>query len=286
MRSTTHRGHTLTWEEHSPGEHTLIFINGYSANRSIWLRELRRLAHLGRCVTLDLPGHYPAQAPPGYSRLTQEELLEVETRAVERIVGEGACTLIGHSTGALVALAAAARLPSRVRRVVSIGGVVWGPLTGALGMYQRLLRAPGGYALYWLSYMLTKAGVTIMRRAISLGYVGDQAAYWGSPSVAPTLRAWLPDYRRSRIRNFAVLLRLLEQVDLREEARRVACPALVIVGGADPVVPPANSRWLAANLPHATLLEVPGAGHMVHWEAHACVERGLLGWLEAHPISR
>ncbi|MEI8167322.1 MAG: alpha/beta fold hydrolase [Chloroflexales bacterium] len=108
MHTFTHAGHTLTWEEHSPGEHTLIFIHGYSANRTIWLREVRRLACLGRCVTLDLPGHYPAQPPHGYAKLTQEELLDLETRAVKAIIGAGTCTLIGHSTGGLVALGVAA----------------------------------------------------------------------------------------------------------------------------------------------------------------------------------
>jgi pimeloyl-ACP methyl ester carboxylesterase len=283
VRSLSHAGHTLTWEEHSQGDHTFIFVNGYSANRTIWLRELGRLAHLGRCVTLDLPGHYPAQAPPGYCGLTQEELLELETRAVAAIVDEGACTLVGHSTGGLVALGVAARLPEQVRRVVSIGGVVWGPLTGALGLYQRLMGLPGNYGLYWLNYRLTQLSRHYIRHGIGAAYVGDRAAYRSSKIVDEILRGWHPTYRRSSIRSFYVLLAMLRCADVREQALRVRCPVLAIVGGADPVVPPACSRWLAANLPRATLLEVAGTGHMVHWEAPELVEAGLLSWLGANP---
>ncbi|NTU82447.1 MAG: alpha/beta hydrolase [Chloroflexales bacterium] len=285
MHTFTHAGHTLTWEEHSPGGHTLIFINGYSANRTFWLREVRRLAHLGRCVTLDLPGHFPAQAPPGYARLTQEDLLDLEARAVEAIVGDGTCTLIGHSTGGLVALGVAARLPARVRRVVSIAGVVWGPLTGFLGAYQRAMGRPGGYPRYWLNYTLSKCSWRLVRWGIGLTYVGDREAYARNGAIDEIVRRWHPTYRQSRIRNFYVLLATLRCADVREEARRVACPVLAISGGADPVVPPANARWLAANLPDVTLLEVPGAGHVVHWEAQELVERELLGWLAAHPVT-
>jgi hypothetical protein len=46
IQQVHHAGHTLTWEEHSPGEHTLIFIHGYSANRAIWAYEVERLGHL------------------------------------------------------------------------------------------------------------------------------------------------------------------------------------------------------------------------------------------------
>lgn len=283
MGRLTHAGHTLTWEEHSRGAHSFIFVNGYSANQTIWRREVALLAPHGRCVTLDLPGHYPARAPRGYSRLTQGELLDLETRAVAAIVGDGSCTLIGHSTGGLVALGVAARLPERVRRVVTLGCVVWGPLTGALGLFQRAMGRPGAYQLYCLNYLLTRLSAPVMRRAIGLAYIGDPRLYWRSPVVAPAIRGWLPMYRRSSLRGFYVLLRMLADCDVRREARRVSCPLLAIYGERDPVVPPESSRWLAAQLPAATALAVPGAGHLPHWEAPEMVDAALMGWLAATP---
>lgn len=282
MQQFSHRGHTLTWEEHSPGDHTFIFIHGYSGNRAIWWRELRALRRLGRCVSLDLPGHYPATAPAGYRELGQEELIELETRAIAAIAGGGAATLIGHSTGGLVALAAAARLPGTVRRVIGIAPVVWGPLTGWLGLYQRLLRRRG-YPLYWLNYRLTQLSLGYIQWGIGLAYSGDRRAYAQNALAAEIVRAWHPTYRRSAIRNLAVLLRGLEGYDIRPLVSDLATPVLAVSGGRDPVVPPQQSRWLAERLPQAALLEVASAGHMVHWEAAEEVEQGMLGWLRANP---
>lgn len=281
MQQFSHGGHTLTWEEHSPGQHTFIFIHGYSGNRAIWSRELRALAPLGRCVSLDLPGHYPARAPGGYRSLSLEELIDLETRAIAAIVGDGPATLIGHSTGGLVALAAARQLPRQVRRVIAIAPVVWGPLTGWLGAYQRLLRA-GGYPLYWLNYRLTQLSLGYIQWGIGLAYSGDRRAYARNPLAAAIVRDWHPTYRRSAIRNFAVLLRGLERYDIRPLIADLEAPVLAVVGGRDPVVPPEQSRWLAERLPRATLLELGEAGHMVHWEAAEEVEQTIRGWLRAN----
>jgi pimeloyl-ACP methyl ester carboxylesterase len=280
-----HAGHTLTWEEHSPGEHTLIFIHGYSANRSIWAREVVALRALGRCITLDLPGHFPAQAAPGYRHLAQAELLDLELRAIEAIVGEGTCTIIGHSTGGLVALAAAARLSERVRRVVCLSPVVWGPLTGVLGLYQRLLPLRGGYAAYWLNYWLTQRSRHYIQLMIGSAYSGNLRAYLRNPIAAEVVRHWHPTYARSSIHNLAPLLMALRTCDIRAEAVRVRCPVLVIAGVADPVVPVTQARWLAEHLPDVELRALPGVGHLPQWEATETVERVMQRWLAAHPVS-
>ena len=94
METFVYDGHTLTWEEHSPGEHTLLMLHGWSASRRWWWGLLAPLAGLGRCVTLDLPGHYPAQSPPNF-RLTQEQLIDLETAAVRHICGERDLDLSG-----------------------------------------------------------------------------------------------------------------------------------------------------------------------------------------------
>jgi pimeloyl-ACP methyl ester carboxylesterase len=285
MERITHGGHALTWEEHSRGEQTLIFIHGYSANRTIWVREVARMARYGRCVTLDLPGHYPAIAPAGYRSLSQELLLDLELRAIRAIAGNDRATLVGHSTGGLVALAAAALLPKTVARVVAITPVVWGPLAGFLGLYQRQLRLPGAYGLYWLNYRATQLSLRYIQWGIGQFYSGAPAAYRRNPVATQAMKAWHPDYRRSSIRAFATLLRALEGCDIRPLAAQIVCPTLVVAGSRDPVVPVAQARWLADHLPRATLLEIPAAGHLPHWEAADEVDQVIDAWLVAHPAA-
>lgn len=286
MERITQRGHTLTWEEHSPGEHTLIFVNGYSANRSIWGREVARMARHGRCVTLDLPGHYPATPPPGYRTLSQDALIDLELGAIRAIAAGRPVTVVGHSTGGLVALAAAALLPALVSRVVAIAPVVWGPLSGFLGLYQRQLTIPGGYGLYWLNYRASQLSPRYVQWGIGRFYSGDPAAYARNSLAAEIVRGWHPFYRRSQIASFAALLKALEGCDIRPLVPQISCPTLVIAGARDPVVPVAQARWLAQNLARAELLEIPAAGHMVHWEAAAQVDAAVDGWLEARSGAR
>lgn len=257
-----HAGHTLTWEEHTPGSHTLLFLHGYSANRVIWAREIARLGHLGRCVTLDLPGHAPATTPQGYRHLSVEELLDLELRAIAAIVGDGTATLIGHSTGGLIALVAAARMPAQIRRVIAFSPVVWGPLSGALGLYQCLLTLPGGYASYALLYGLTQRSRRFIQFGIGLLYSGNLRAYLRNPVADAAVRHWHPIYRQTRIRNLATLLLAIRACDLRAEAATVRCPMLVIAGVNDPVVPVAQSRWLAEHLANVELHALPGVGHL------------------------
>lgn len=67
--------------------------------------------------------------------------------------------------------------------------------------------------------------------------------------------------------------------DLTAQITRIDLPALVIVGHEDRMTPARRSRWLAEVLPHAQLLEVPGAGHSVAAEAPAVVADAIKAFL-------
>lgn len=53
----------------------------------------------------------------------------------------------------------------------------------------------------------------------------------------------------------------------------IACPALVLTGDLDELIPPQNSAMMANLIPDAKLVIVPGGGHRVLWEApDECVD--------------
>ena len=56
-------------------------------------------------------------------------------------------------------------------------------------------------------------------------------------------------------------LGLLATTDMRDAVGAIEAPALVLGGDRDTLVPSDALRWLAAALPHATLVLVPGAAH-------------------------
>ncbi len=56
-------------------------------------------------------------------------------------------------------------------------------------------------------------------------------------------------------------------------------PALVLVGEADLVTPPALMRLLAAHIPNCQFATVPEAGHAAHWEQPEIWNRIVLGFI-------
>jgi pimeloyl-ACP methyl ester carboxylesterase len=60
---------------------------------------------------------------------------------------------------------------------------------------------------------------------------------------------------------------------------RIGCPALVLTGALDTWSPPAQHEEIAAAIPDAELVIVPGAGHMIQREAPEAVNDAIAGWL-------
>lgn len=275
-------GHTLTWEEHSQGEHTFVLLHGYSASRRSWAWLLPQLSSLGRCVTLDLPGHFPAQAPSDYTTLTQDLLIDLETNAVRQICPGGSITLIGHSTGGLVALGIAAHLPDQVKRVISIDGVIWGPLTGLLGLAHFLLRNRL-YPVFWALWRYTQISPWAMVHGVSF-YVRQQTRHWRNPMVWQMCYEAHSWYRQQRLINLAALLRMLEVCDIRPLIKDLPTPVLALTGDRDPVVPRQQSQWVAHNLPRANLFLFGNTGHCPQIEEADDCLRLMLDWLQTHPV--
>jgi pimeloyl-[acyl-carrier protein] methyl ester esterase len=76
-------------------------------------------------------------------------------------------------------------------------------------------------------------------------------------------------------------LALLEHNDLRELARRIDMPALVIAGQHDRVTPPAAAQALVRLLPQGELLQIPRAGHAPFLSHPAAVAAALLDFMRA-----
>lgn len=281
----TYNGHTLTWEAHGAGEHTFVLISGFSAVRVSWTPTIELLQDKGRCITIDLPGHYPASAPPDYHQITQETLIDLETRAIQHICGDGPITLIGHSTGGLVAIGVAARLPNQVKRVVTIGGVVWGELTGIISVGQWLLRH-NLYPLFWVIWKFTQLNIWTVMFGLML-YVHRRRAHWRNKLAWSVTSGSYRYYKQHSLANLAILLRMLENqatCDIRAISQTLRMPLLAIVGSDDPVVPVKQSLWLHEHVPSADLAVIDGVGHTPFIEDPDTYQDIILAWLQAHAV--
>jgi pimeloyl-ACP methyl ester carboxylesterase len=117
-------GIPLAFEVHGAGVPALVFVHGWSCDRSYWRGQLRPLAGRYQTVAVDLAGH--GNSGVGRRAWTMAAFGEDVVAVVEQL-GLGELVLIGHSMGGDVIVEAALRLGDRV------AGLVWVDTYSSLG---------------------------------------------------------------------------------------------------------------------------------------------------------
>lgn len=98
--------------------HTLLFVQGWPDDSSLWDAQVARLSARYRCVRVDMPGYGDAERPRWGA--TSDEIIEALARCV-REVGRGVpVTLILHDWGCVWGHAMHKRHPELVARVVGL----------------------------------------------------------------------------------------------------------------------------------------------------------------------
>ena len=113
----------------------LVLIHGVGLDHAMWDPVVETLAQQRQVLRYDLLGHGESDDPPGPRRLEDfaEQFLEVlDSHGIET------SDVAGLSLGGLIALAAAARHPGRVRRAVLVSTVFGRSESQRAGVRQRL----------------------------------------------------------------------------------------------------------------------------------------------------
>ncbi len=104
--------------DHHPGkEPTLVFIHGWTCNRTHWKEQIPRFKGAHEIVTLDMAGHGESAAKKSewtVGGLAEGVVEVIEALDLDRVI------LIGHSMGGAVALAAAPRAKGRVIGIIGV----------------------------------------------------------------------------------------------------------------------------------------------------------------------
>ncbi len=236
----------------------VVLVHGASGN----LGDLRlalgdRLAQTRRVILVDRPGHGWSDRPGGAQDASPARQAALIAEALERI-GLKRFVLLGHSLGGAVATAFALAYPDRLAGLVLLAPVTH-PWRGGLSWYNALLTTPVAGFVFAHALALP-AGELLLEG-------GAKSVF--SPQAVP------PDYlRRAGIR---LLLRPAEFIANAQDVavlkrfvtaqvpyyRDIAVPTVVLTGDADDTVSPQlHARAIAAVLPDARLIILPGIGHM------------------------
>ncbi|MBN9120290.1 MAG: alpha/beta hydrolase [Planctomycetes bacterium] len=250
-------------------------VAGPAAKRSLWLiHGLSRRWEDFAPILCDLTawwhvhayshrGHGESARTPGAYRVADyvSDLAAAVKEAHKK------CVLVGHSLGALVSMGVAAKLPDLVTAVVLLDppgphflahidqtpyGTIWPAL-------QKRCGRPDTSAV---AKELAELRVTTAHpgEIVRLGDTRDAASL---RFVARGLRDLDPEVFDPPLKKH-----WLDGFDVFGAAKHVKCPALLVV--ADParggMLPPEDSKPLASALPDCTRVDLPGVGHLIHWQ--------------------
>lgn len=240
---------------------TVVLSHCWMGSRAVWGPVARRLIDSGhRVVLYDQRGH-------GTSTLGERTLsvpmLGDDLRAVLEATDARDAVLVGHSMGGMSVQSYVAEHPvdfkERARGVVLVATAAKVPLRP----------------------MSTRATERRMRRGTNtrtsngtLGYAMARSAFGRSPrraDVELTMHGVANTETVARVG----LMAAMSHMDLRPALSTIDVPSTVIVGTRDLLTPPRLARTLASGIPGARLVVLPGAGHMLPFEAPDAVVEAI-----------
>lgn len=232
---------TVEYHDHGTGgDRPLLLLHTLLADRTVYDRVLPALAAKRRVLTPNFPGYGGSQgAMPSDIRAYGDLVAEFLDA-----LGIAQVDLLGNGFGGFVAQSVALEHPARVARLmlVDTAPVFPEPAKVPLRGLQAKVLADG------MSGVLDAA----MLRMFPPAYIA------AAPEVIAERRAALSKADPALFANACGALAVL---DHRPRLAEIAHRTMVLVGLEDQTTPPDLSRALAAGIPGAALVELPGVGH-------------------------
>ena len=224
----------------------IVLFHSLLADQSSFDPVAKLMAKSHQVVMLNLPG-FGASEVVGSSL---ETIADHIAGAIQALGLKQNPILLGNGYGGFVALLTAIRHPGLAARLV-------------LADCGAAFSEPGRAAFRGMSAVAKEKG---------LGAIADVAM---RRLFAPEFQQANPALIEERKKRFLAVdaqtfhdaCDALATLDVRDQLRSVKVPVLVLVGGQDEATPPPMSRELAAGLPDARLLELPGCAHVPQLQA-------------------
>lgn len=223
------------------------------------------------------PGPFTLAALAGDLAAVASGAAAVDSGAAAEASGQApqGLVLLGWSLGAQVALAALSAHPAL--RAATRGLVL-------LGATPRFTQGDGwdhgqpARAVEGLALRVRRAPEKALARFLDDCFAPGELDEAGLGRVAALRAAPAPDQAAA-----LAGLTMLATADLRGGLGALDLPALVLHGEADAIVPVGAGRALAAALPRARLVTLPGLGHAPHLSRPAEVAALVAGFVEGLP---
>jgi pimeloyl-ACP methyl ester carboxylesterase len=270
-------GHEANYVDAGEGP-ALVFVHGLGASWQSWLENIPEFARDHRVVAMDLPGFGCSDLPD--QDITIEYYANWTFRLLDEL-GIEAGAVVGNSMGGFIAAEMAIRRPERVQRLAVVSAAVF---------WQTYRRAQPLVQLARLSDAMV---------ARALIRVTDDVA------TRPRLRSWAlatagfryphlidKDLAHEMVRSarrtdgFLPALEALADFPLEEELPKISCPALIVWGAHDTLVPVKDAKRMEELIPDSRRVVFERTGHVAMLERPERFNRLLREFLAEQPEQR
>jgi 3-oxoadipate enol-lactonase len=226
--------------EGDPDGTPLVFINSLGTDLRIWDGLLPYFSGRYAVIRYDKRGHGLSDCPPApYS--IQDHAADL-AKLLDRLKIPAA-TLVGISVGGMIALEFAATWPDRTLALALSDTAA---VIGTAGMWNERITGLRQHGMAALSE-------SILSRWFSPSFVSREPA---------TYRGYANMLARTPVEGYTGTCEAIRDADLREAARSISVPTLVLCGAEDSATPPPLVRGLCDLIPHADYQEIPDAAHL------------------------
>lgn len=241
----------------------LLFVHGFPLDHTMWRRQYAELTDACRVLAIDLPG-FGGSAGSGAAVTSMAEFADACAATLDALEIREPVVFCGLSMGGYVAWQFWARHAARLAALVVCDTRAAADSPDAannrLVMADRVLREGPAFLVDAMADRLF-ARSTRERHPELIDEVRHSMNGAAPMAIAGALRG------------------MAERPDMSASLADMRLPALVVCGESDVISPAPEMRSLAANLPDATFVEVPDAGHMSPLEQPIVVNAALRQFL-------
>ena len=256
-------GNMLFYREVGDGP-LALFVHGFPLDHSLWLDQLKGLAHVRRCVAVDMRGF--GKSDPIIDPTLTMEMLADDLAGVIQALGAEQADIVSHSMGGYVALALWELRPTLVRSLTLID---------------------------------TRASADTAEARLARDAMADRLLDRGRSAIATELIAALlgrtPSHRsQARLRSmiegtrYETFISALEGMKERQDRTsllsRIDVPVLVAGGEDDALISTDDLRAMAQEIRGARTTIISDAGHLPPIEQPDRVNHALIELFEGRKV--